>query len=199
MSRSYIKAIKESLPDVDIVFDRFHVMKLLNKAIDDVRKFIYHSLNSKSRTSLKRSRFLILKNSSNLSPDETNRLELMLQKYESIALAYTLKEDFRAIWNIKSPLRAKKAFLQWSLDIISLTVDGSMYPELAPLHSFVFTLIEHLSGVLAYWDHNISNGRAEGINNKIKTLKRQAYGFRDNEYFKLRLYHLHRQKHRLAG
>ena len=61
------------------------------------------------------------------------------------------------------------------------------------------SLARHMSGILNFFDHRISNGKIEGINNKIKTLKRQAYGYRDKEYFRLRLLHLHAQKYHLAG
>jgi len=70
---------------------------------------------------------------------------------------------------------------------------------LAPLKKLAQTLTRHFVGILNFFDHPITNGKIEGINNKIKTLKRQAYGYRDNEYFKLRLLHLHEQKTRLAG
>jgi transposase len=61
------------------------------------------------------------------------------------------------------------------------------------------SLLERAEGLLSYFDHRINNGKAEGINNKIKVLKRQAYGFRDQEYFKLRLYHLHNKELQLVG
>jgi len=198
MSRSYIKAIKECLPDVEIVFDRFHVIKLLNDAIDEVRKRIYQQLNQKSRKALKNSRFLILRNSSNLLPEEKARLEVIFEKYEVLGIAYLLKEGVKAIWNIRSPIKAREAFVNWALDVISLVI-AEDNDQLKPLYSFARTLLNHLDGIMAYWRHQISNGRAEGLNNKIKTLKRQAYGFRDDDYFKLRLYHLHAQKHRLSG
>lgn len=198
MSRPYIKAIREGLPDVDIVFDRFHVVKLLNEAIDTVRKTVYRDLDKRSRKNLKNSRFLLLRSRSNLLPEETARLEMILKKYEVLGFAYLLKEDLRAIWNIRCQDRARKAFVEWALDVISL-IAGERDDRLDPLYSFACTLIGHLNGILAYWRHKISNGRAEGLNNKIKTLKRQAYGYRDMDYFKLRLYHLHAQKNRLSG
>lgn len=198
MSRPYIKAIRETLPGTDIVFDRFHVMKLMNEAVDEVRKTVYRNLNQKARKNLKKSRFLVLRNSSSLLPDEEKRLQKVLKKYESIGIAYLLKEDLRAIWNLTNESDARAQFIDWALDVISL-VTGSWDTVLEPLHKFANTLMSHLDGILAFWRHRISNGRAEGLNNKIKTLKRQAYGFRDNEYFKLRLYHLHAQKAQLSG
>jgi transposase len=168
MSRSYIKAIEETLPLIDIVFDRFHVIKLLNDAIDKTRKLVYHSLNKNSRKSLKKSRFLLLKNGSSLLPEELDRLDNIIEKYEVLGIAYMLKEDLRGIWNVDSSLKARKYFIDWALDVISLVIDGDE-PKLMPLHSFAKTLLRHLPGILSYWNHKITNGRAEGLNNKIKT------------------------------
>lgn len=198
MSRSYIKAIHETLPNIDIVFDRFHVMKLMNEAVDEVRKGVYRDLGQRARKELKNSRFLVLRNGTSLLPDEEKRLQRVIKRFEPIGLAYLLKEDLRGIWNLLDEATARTEFIEWSLDVISL-VTGSWDYRLEPLHKFAMTLMAHLDGILAFWRHRISNGRAEGLNNKIKTLKRQAYGFRDNEYFKLRLYHLHAQKNQLAG
>jgi transposase len=198
MSTSYIKALRETLPKIDIVFDRFHVIKLVNKALDDVRKIVYNELNRGSRKSLKRSRFLLLRNQKDLSVKEAQRLEKIVDKYEILGIAHILKEDLRGIWNIRFKSVAREAFVNWALDVISL-VCLSGETRLEPLHKFAVTLLGHLNGILNYWDHQITNGRAEGLNNKIKTMKRQVYGFRDMPYFKLRLYHLHAQKHRFAG
>ena len=202
MSKSYRAAVKKYLPGIAIVFDRFHVMQLVNKTVDKVRKAQAKSLDEEGKKTLKGGRFLPLYNYENLGSDDRLRLKEILDANEPLMIAYTMKEQLRVIWAKPDLKTAKKCFLEWCLGAISAT---NIYYEktkkrvLSPLKRLAFSLLRHMEGIMNYFNYRITNGKAEGINNKIKTFKRQAYGYRDIEYFKLRIYHMHKQKHRLVG
>ena len=191
MSASYIPAVQEMLPRIDIVFDHFHANALLNKALDDVRKEEQAKINAEEERVLKGSRFLFLKNYEKLIDEKKGQLEKILKANEPLFKAHSLKEQFRGFWNLSSREEAERFLDQWTYDTFS-----SGIPKLKKV---AHTLRTHRIGLLNYFKHRINNGGAEGINNKIKTMKRQAYGFRDIEYFKLRLYHLHNQRYSFVG
>ena len=191
MSKSYQLAVKKHLPFADIVFDHFHVMAVVNKALDEVRKQEF-ALKSKTGNKLtKGGRFLLLWNYEKLDPLKKKGLESLLRVNEVIAKAYLIKEQFRIFWWKKDKKQAAKFLVTWILDSFESGIES--------LVKAARTILRHADGLLNYFEHRISNGKAEGINNKIKTLKRQAYGFRDMEYFKLRLLHLHQQRYSFSG
>lgn len=191
MSRPYTAAIQKTLPKIDIVFDRFHVMAIVNKMVDTVRKQEYWKLPKKSRHFMKGQRFLLLKNYSDLSEDNATQVNALLKANLPIFQAHAMKEQLRLFWDLPSAVEGGKFLLHW--------IKGARLTGIPPLVKLAKTLENHLFGLLSYFKHRITNGIAEGINNKIKTLKRQAYGYRDLKYFKLRLYHLHAQRYSLAG
>ncbi len=191
LSKSYSGAVRKILPEIDIVFDRFHVMALANKALDDIRKQQYKKLPEESRQVLKGQRFLLLKNYNSLSEHNTARVNALLEANIPLFQAHAMKEQLRLFWELDSADEGAKFLLNW--------IHDARVTCIRPLVKLAKTLESHLYGLLTYFKHRITNGSAEGINNKIKTLKRQAYGYRDMEYFKLRLYNLHAQKHELAG
>jgi transposase len=191
MSLSYISAVQQFLPQIDIVFDHFHVNALMNKALDDIRKEQQQNLNQKEEKVLKGNRFLLLRNYENLEPEFKNRLEAILEVNEPLFKAYALKEQFRLFWRQDSVQKAWVFLDQW--------ISDAQATGIRKLRKMADTLDEHRIGLLNYFKHRISNAAAEGINNKIKTMKRQAYGFRDIPYFKLRLYHLHEQRYAFVG
>ncbi len=191
MSVPYISAVQQFLPRIDIVFDHFHVNALMNKALDDVRKEQQQNLNQSGEKALKGNRFLLLKNYENLEPEFKDRLEAILQINEPLFKAYALKEQFHLFWRQESLAKAWVFLDQWITD--------AMATGIRRLKRVAETLDNHRIGLLNYFKHKITNAAAEGINNKIKTMKRQAYGFRDMAYFKLRLYHLHEQRYAFVG
>jgi len=191
MSTSYIPAVQEMLPMVDIVFDHFHVNGLLNKALDDVRKAEQAKLNTEEGKVLKGSRFLFLSNYENLVDEKQEQLKNLLEINAPLFKAHALKEQFRGFWNLSREEDAERFLDQWTYDAFN-----SGIPKIKTVSH---TLRLHRKGLLNYFKYRINNGAAEGINNKIKTMKRQAYGFRDIEYFKLRLYHLHESRYAFVG
>ncbi len=187
MSPAFYSAVKQILPHVPIIFDHFHVMKMMNTVLDDIRKE-QQKINGNT---LKGDRFLLLKNYDHLDVNGMERLNTLLAVNEPLFVAHTMKEQLRSLWGHEDRKSGEEFLKKWCLDA-SLT-------GIKPLMRVAKNLWRRSEGLLNYFDHRISNGKAEGINNKIKTLKRQAYGFRDMEYFKLRLYHLHEQRYQLAG
>ena len=190
LSKSYTAAVRKNLPEIDIVFDRFHVMALANRALDAVRRQQYKKLDKEGQAILKGQRFLLLKNFNDLSIENNIRINELFQINIPLFKAHALKEQLRLFWEVDSADQAVKFLVNW--------IEEARKTEMRPLLTLAKTLERHLYGLLTYFKHQITNGIAEGINNKIKTLKRQAYGFRDMHYFKLRLYHLHAQKNKLA-
>jgi len=191
MSASYFWAVREILPDVDVVFDRFHVMGLMTKAIDTFRRGYQRILNDSDRKVLKGSRFIILSNYENLDPEKQTALEALLELNEPLSKMYIMKEQLRLFWDMPNKKEGEKFLKCWCYE-----ASTSGIPALAKVAN---TLMAYCTGLLTYFEHRITNGPVEGLVNKIKTLKRQAYGYRDMEYFKLRLYHLHCQRYSLSG
>ena len=177
-------------------------MQLATKMLDKVRKKQIAKLNDVGYETIKGGRFLLLHNYENLGVDEQNRLNNLLAANHPLQVAYVMKEQLRLFWEKETVESARSFLVDWWLDVIVTVDDYSMQTYsnvLRPLKRLAQTLIRNMTGILSYFKHWITNGKAEGLNNKIKTLKRQAYGYRDSEYFKLRLYHLHMQKHCLTG
>lgn len=191
MSVAYSSAIMKHLPNVAIIYDRFHVTKLLNKTIDNIRRAEYAKCQNKGLRVQKGQRFLLLRNFVDLDHGEKSSLQRLLEVNKSLAIAHTMKEQFRLFWDSDSKKEGAR-FLGW-------WIIQAMESGVAMLAKTARTLLRHYFGLLSYFEHGIDNGKAEGINNKIKVLKRQAYGYRDQEYFKLKLYNLHKKEFQLVG
>jgi len=194
MSPAYIQAVRENLPKATLVFDHFHIIKLFNEKLSDLRRELYREATGQlDKQVLKGTRWLLLKNPENLdkSRREPKRLREALKLNESLAAAYYLKEELRELWN--QPDKACAAAL---LDCWVLEAEDS---GVRILQQFAKTLAAHRQGILSWYDYPISTGPLEGTNNKIKTMKRQAYGYRDLEFFKLKILALHQAKYALVG
>jgi transposase len=191
MSASFAAAFKEYLPDVPVVFDRYHIMALINRKIDSLRREQHKTLDAEGKSNLKGSRFLLLRNYHSLSEKHQTKLNTLLEANQTLFTMHLMKEQLRLFWRQGTRERADTFLNQWCFD--------ALMSGIKQLTSVGITIIKRRSGLLNYYPHRISNGPLEGLNNKIKTLKRQAYGFRDMEYFKLRLYNLHTSKYAFTG
>jgi transposase len=194
MSAAYRSAVSIHLPKAVIVFDHFHVVKLFNEKLSDLRRALYREATEvQHKEVLKGTRWLLLKNAENLDPekDEKVRLKEALKLNEPPAAAYYMKEDLRRFWE-----QPGKRFATTFLDGWIRRAEAS---GIKILQQMAKTLAAHRSGLLAYYDVMISSGPMEGTNNKIKTMKRQAYGFRDLEFFKLKILAIHESKYALVG
>jgi len=194
MSAGYWGAVMTHLPAAKIVFDHFHVIKLFNDKLSDLRRALYHEATDvMHKQVLKGTRWLLLKNPENLDEkqDEKRRLKEALALNQPLATAYYLKEDLRRFWD-----QPGKSFATTFLDGWIRRAEAS---GIKILQQMAKTLAAHRTGLLAYYDVMISSGPMEGTNNKIKTMKRQAYGFRDMEFFKLKILAIHETRYELVG
>jgi transposase len=194
MSKAYRGAVSTHLHEATIVFDRFHVMKLFNEKLSNLRRALYREATDVlQKKVLKGTRWLLLKAAENLDEkrDEKKKLKEALALNQSLAVAYYLKEDLRQFWE-----QPGKAFATVFLDGWIKRAEAS---GIKMLQGMAKTLAAHRSGLLAYHDVMITSGPMEGTNNKIKTMKRQAYGFRDKEFFKLKILAIHETKYVLVG
>lgn len=194
MAKPYIRAVRDHLPRAVHVFDHFHVIKLFNDKLSAFRRELYHELTSdRQRRILKGTRWLLLKNPENLDPQrhEQQRLTEALRLNTPLTLAYYLKEDLRQIWQQPDKATARRVFDDWLA-----RAEATGIPM---LQQFAATMRDHRRGILAYYDYPISTGPLEGTNTKIQAMKRQAYGFRDHHFFKLKILAIHQSKYALVG
>jgi transposase len=194
MSKAYWGAVRTHLSKAKIVFDHFHVVKLFNEKLSDLRRALYREATEvMHKEVLKGTRWLLLKNPENLDEekDEKRRLKEALALNQPLATAYYMKDDLRRFWQ-----QPGKQFATTFLDGWIRRAETS---GIKILQQMAKTLAAHRSGLLTYYDVMISSGPMEGTNNKIKTMKRQAYGFRDHEFFKLKILAIHETKYALIG
>jgi len=152
------KVVREVFPNAKIVIDKFHVMKPVNTELDQIRRQV--------RITDKGVRFILLKNRADLSEQEEVKLTAILAHSKRLSIAYHLKEEFRNIYELSATVEeGKEKFKQWLLKA------QSIYGKV------VQTIRTHLLEICNYFINRTTSGVMEGINNRIKLLKRQAYGF----------------------
>ena len=181
MWQPYIDNLKLYFPDAIIVFDKFHIVSHLNKAVDEVRREEARELKETESDILKGTRYLWLKNPWNLTDNQKVKLSTLEKLNLKINRAYLLKENFQYVWEYKYPGWAKKFLKQWFW--------MATHSRLKPLRDFAWMVRRHEEGILNYFKVPISNGIVEGLNNKAKVISHRAYGFRTVETYKLTLYH----------
>jgi transposase len=194
MSPAYIMAVAEHLPKATHVFDRFHVVKLFNDKLSNLRRDVQREAEGPlAKKVLKGTRWLLLKHPDNLDPkrNEKERLKEALKLNEPLATAYYLKEDLRQLWEQEDYAQASQFLDDW--------IARARSSGVRMLHEFAETLVTHRRGLLNWYHHPISTGPLEGTNTKIKLLQRQAYGYRDMEFFRLKIYALHKTTYALVG
>ncbi len=177
----YIKAIKEHLPNANIVFDLFHVTAAFSRLIDKVRNIEYRKADSELKRLMKGSRFLLLKNPQNLRADEQPRLKAILKSNEPLSLLYILKDYLKRLWQYRYRAAAENFLNYWC----QLALQSGMQL----LYKFVNMLLNYSYGILNHCKYQIHTGKLEGINNKIKVIKRKAYGYHDLNYFAFKIMH----------
>ena len=175
---AYQEAAAEKLPNARRVVDRFHVMKNLNEALTKARRVIQQEADEATKTLLKNCRWLLVKNRENLTAEEQEKLTRMLTASPELCACYTLKEDFRTLFN--QHLVETEAEIQ--LQNWVLQVEASPFKA---LRKFVGTLRNWWRQILNYFTGRINNGFAEGVNLKLKMLNRRAFGYRNFKSFRL--------------
>ncbi len=162
------KVVSEVFPNAQIVFDRFHIMKPVNAELNQVRRQV--------AMTLKGSKFILLKNNVDLVAEEQAKLEVILSHSPRLRVAYELKEDFRDIFEARQTVEAgKEQLLEWLQTAHLIYTDG------------LDTIHAHLDGICNYFLSRTTSGAMEGINNRIKLIKRQGYGFVNFDNFRARL------------
>ena len=162
------------------------IVKLFNDKRSELRRELYHETKDylKSQT-LKGLRWILLKNPENLNKkrNEKELLEKALAVNKPLAAAYYLKEELRQFWSQETKDKALEFTRHW--------IRKAQSSGVRMLQKLGNTIGSHITGILAYYDYPISTGPLEGTNNKIKTMQRQAYGYRDKEFFKLNIFSIY--------
>lgn len=193
LSVAFIYAVMHNAPQATLVFDHFHVVKLMNDTLDKLRRQAYaQEANLMKRKILKGTRWLLLCNGEDIYDSyHKNRLENALKLNAPLMKGYYLKETLREIWSQYNKQDAEDVLNNW--------VKQAEDSKVPLLKKFANTLLAHKTGILAWYDYHISTGKLEGINNKIKTMKRQAYGYRDDKFFELKILSLHDKNYAFVG
>ena len=177
----FIKAVKDKLPNTKIVFDLFHVVANFNRVIDKVRNSEYRKASKNDKAVYKGSKYLLLKNRKNIRrKSQRQRLKDLLALNQVINTVMILKEKLKHIWSYRSRSWAAKALDQWC--------ELARSVQNRSLNTFVRMLQRYRYGIINHCDYPIHTGKLEGVNNKIKVIKRKAYGFHDLRYFTLKIY-----------
>jgi transposase len=194
LSPAYRKAVRRYLRKAVIVHDHFHVIKLVNEKLTRLRRRLYNETGGlKQKAVLKGTRWLLLKHPEHLddSRDESKRLAEALALNQPLATAYYLKDELRLLWSQPNKAMAAVLLGDW--------IRRAQASGIRELKQLARTFSKHETGILAYYDYPISTGPLEATNNKIKTMQRQAYGYRDQEFFRLKICSLHETKYALVG
>lgn len=169
MDPAFEKAVRETAPSAEIVYDRFHVVQLLSKTVDEVRRELVRLAPPEKKRDLKSTRWALLKNPWNLTPREKWKLATIQQTNQPLYPAYLLKESFQDIFTARSPKIADFTFDQWFA--------WSRRSALEPFKKLALTLKNHWEGICRFITHKITNGAVEGYNSKIRMISHRAFGF----------------------
>lgn len=179
MWEAYIKSVRKNCPKAKIVFDFFHVVKAYGQVIDHVRRREYRNASKPQQGLIKGSRYLLLSNRANLKPEKAAQLDQLLAANETLSAVYILKDQLKLIYRYTSRQAAKAEIDQWCA--LAAGVD---HPT---MRRFIGRLRFFEEGILNHCDFPIHTSKLEGVNNKIKAIRRRAYGFHDPEYFTLKV------------
>lgn len=180
MWEPYTLAVKAKLPQARIVVDRFHVMKNLNHSLTMARREIQRNASQEVKQQLKGSRWVLVKNQKDLNEKQRAKLESVYQASPELNVCHQLKEQFRTIFEtVTDREKARVALRRWMKQVEKLNVTA--------LQSFLVTLKNWFELILNYFLERWTNAFAEGVNNKIKLIKRRAFGFTNFDHFRLRI------------
>lgn len=176
MSAPFEKAVRETMPNADIVTDRFHAEKILSEAVDAVRKREAAILSKRHDERLKRTKYLWLTGLEHLSDENLRRLDDLRRQSLQVSKAWQVKDEFSCFWNRRDKDFARTFFGYW--------YKGALAVNLRPVRKAAETLKRHLESLLAYYDCFITNAIAEGFNSKIQSIKACARGFRNFQNYR---------------
>jgi len=181
MWKPFRTATEEHAPNAAILFDKFHVMRHLGAALDQVRKSEYARLTGKDRRFIKGQKYTLLSRRENLTLEGRRALKTLLAANKRLNTAYMLKESFGQLWSYKREGWARRFFENWCASL--------KWQRLKPYEKFAEMIDRHWEGIAAYCEpeNKVSLGFVEGLNNKIRVIQRRAYGLRDEEYLRLKI------------
>ena len=175
----YIASIRENGLKSKIVFDKFHVIKNYSTVINKVRILEFHKASKEHKEAIKGTKYLLLKNKDTLKKDKKEQLAALLKLNENINIAVILKDHLKKLWDYKSVGCANRCLDSW--------ISTALASEIRPIVNFAQSLNRYRYGLINHCHYPINSGKLEGMNNKIKVIKRIAYGFHDDEYFILKI------------
>lgn len=178
----YVAAVREQVPEgvKKIVYDRYHIMTHLNKAVDTVRKQESRDFREAGDERLTGSKYLWLYGKGNLPDKHQDRFEELQAMNLKTGRAWAIKESLRELWSYQTEGWARRFWKKWNF--------WATHSRLRPVIKAARTLAVHLPNILTYFTHRITNAVSEGINSKIQTIKKMAYGFRNRDNFKTAIF-----------
>jgi len=181
MWKPFRKSAVKNAPQAAILYDKFHVMKHLGEALDQIRKQEYARVSGRNRKYIKGQKYILLSNRENLTLDGRASLKTLLAANKRLNTAYLLKESFGQLWSYQTGGWARKFFNNWK--------NSLKWQKLEPYEKFTELIKRHWDGIAAYSkpENKVSLGFVEGLNNKIRVFQRRAYGLKDEEYLRLKV------------
>ncbi len=181
MWEAFENSTVKNAPQAAILYDKFHVMRKLGEAMDEVRRSEYKNLPEEEREYIKGNRYILLSHQQNLDLKGRKRLKALLMANKRLNTAYVLKESFGQLWDYQYPACAQKFLDNWKSSLKG--------QELGSYEKFARTVERHWEGIVAHCkpENKVSLGFVEGLNNKIRVIQRRAYGLRDQEYLRLKV------------
>lgn len=181
MWKAFENATRCHAPQAAILYDKFHIIRHLNDALDKVRKSEYARLSGEDRKFIKGQKYTLLSHRENLTIDGRKALKTLLTANKRLNTAYVLRETFGQLWSYTSEAWARKFFDNWKTSL--------KWQRLKPYEKFAGLVERHWDGIAAFCkpENKVSLGFVEGLNNKIRVIQRRAYGLRDEEYLRLKI------------
>ena len=178
---AFEKSTREQAPHAAIMYDKFHVIRHLNDALDTIRKQEYGRVSEKDRKFIKGKKYTLLSRQANLTTEGKKALKELLNANKRLNTAYLLKENFDQLWTYQREGWARKFFDNWKASL--------KWQRLKPYEKFADMIERHWEGIAAYCrpENKVALGYVEGLNNKIRVIQRRAYGLRDEEYLRLKI------------
>jgi len=168
--------------NAQIVFDKFHILKKVNETLDTIRKHEFAKADLQERKEMKHKRFLLLSRQKHLDEEKRESLYALKEMNQNLYAAYLLKEQIADIFDEENAARATQRLYRWMENVTKAGI--------GQFEKLLSMIKEHLTGILNYFEHKLTNAASEGLNNKINVIKRRAYGFRDLTYFIYKIYQI---------
>jgi transposase len=181
MWKPFRNATAARAPQTAILFDKFHILRHLADALDQVRKAEYSRLSGQNRSYIKGQKYTLLSRRENLTLKGRQALQTLLAANKRLNTAYLLRESFGQLWDYEREGWARRFFENWRASL--------KWQRLKPYETFAEMIDRHWDGIAAYCkpENKVSLGFVEGLNNKIRVIQRRAYGLRDQEYLRLKI------------